>query len=51
MQVGLGADHHTGGERRGIGAVLGMQDQVAVDQLRGVGAGFLPVSIQSKLAA
>ena len=41
MQIGLGADHHAGRERRGVGAVLGVQDEIAVDQLRGVAARLL----------
>ena len=41
MQIRLGADHHARGERRSIRAVLGMQNEIAVDQLRGIGARFL----------
>ena len=36
VQVGLGADHNARRERGGIRSMLGMQDEVAVDELRGV---------------
>src|SRR5829696_1839518 len=41
MEIGLGADDDAGSEGGGVRAVLGMKDQVSVDERRGVGTRLL----------
>ena len=49
MQVRLGADHHPGGERRSVRAVLRVQHHVGVHQRRGILAGPLALEHVEKV--